>query len=107
MAALAHNVRERHDLRLAILAVFLATNLVASAQSPLMDAPYHPITPRQSLRWFVTSTIGPQHLAVGVFSSALGTAVDRPEEYGPHWGGFADRFGMGMSGTVTSNAIEA
>jgi hypothetical protein len=107
MVAPAHYVRHRHYFRLAILIVFLAATLAASAQSNLMDAPYHPITPRQRLRWFVTSSIGPQHLGVGVLSSALGTAVDSPEEYGPHWGGFADRFGIGMSGTVTANAIEA
>jgi hypothetical protein len=108
MAARAPSDQQRDFLRLAILvAMFLATSLAASAQSTLMDAPYHPITPRQSLRWFVTGTIGAPHLAVGVLSSALGTAVDSPEEYGPHWGGFADRFGIGMSGTATSNAIEA
>jgi hypothetical protein len=108
MAAHAHRDQQRDCLRLAILvAIFLATNLTSSAQSDLQEAPYHPITPHQSLRWFVTGTIGPPHLAVGIVSSALGTAVDRPKEYGPHWGGFADRFGIGMSGTVTSNAIEA
>jgi hypothetical protein len=39
--------------------------------------------------------------------SACGTAVNRPEEYGPHWEGFANRYGMGMAGSVTSNAMEA
>jgi len=37
----------------------------------------------------------------------LGTALDRPEEYGPHWGGFADRFGMRMTGIVPQNVLEA
>jgi hypothetical protein len=70
-------------------------------------APYSRITSRQRLRWFVTTTIGPQHLAGGLFTSAFGTALDRPKEYGPHWGGFADRFGMRMTGIVTGNAMEA
>jgi hypothetical protein len=71
------------------------------------DQPYAPVTERQRLRWFITNTIGPSHLAGGLFTSAFGTAVDRPKEYGPHWGGFADRYGMRMTGIVTSNAMEA
>ena len=43
----------------------------------------------------------------GLFTAAFGTAVDRPKEYGPHWGGFADRYGMRLTGIVTSNAMEA
>jgi hypothetical protein len=68
---------------------------------------YVPIKPRQRLRWFVTNTIGPPHLAGGLFTAAFGTALDRPKEYGPHWGGFADRYGMRMTGIVTGNAMEA
>ena len=71
------------------------------------DEAYNPITGRQRLRWFITTTIGPSHLAGGVITSALGTALDRPKEYGPHWGGFGDRFGMRLTGVVTGNAIEA
>jgi hypothetical protein len=81
--------------------------LFAAPKPQLLDAPFHPITPCESLRWFVVSSIGPAHLAGGIFSSATGTWADRPEEYGSHWGGFANRFGVGMSGTVTGNAIEA
>ena len=83
----------------------------ASFLSPLKPQkqrePYIPITPRQRLRSFVTSSFGPQHFVGGVFSSALGTALDRPEEYGPHWGGFADRFGMRLTGVIPQNAMEA
>jgi hypothetical protein len=71
------------------------------------EAPYHAITRRQRLRWLIANTMGPPHLAGGLLTSAFGTAVDRPAEYGPHWGGFADRFGMRMTGIVTGNAIEA
>jgi hypothetical protein len=71
------------------------------------EGPYVPIKPRQRLRWFVTNTIGPAHLAGGIFSAGFGTAFDRPKEYGPHWGGFADRYGMRMTGIVTGNAMEA
>jgi hypothetical protein len=68
---------------------------------------YRPITPRQRLRWFLTDTIGPQHLAGGAITSAFGTALDRPKEYGPHWGGFGDRFGVRLTGVATGNAMEA
>jgi hypothetical protein len=68
---------------------------------------YAPITTRQRLRWFITNTIGPPHLAEGVFSSAIGTAMDRPKEYGAHWDGFADRYGMRMTGIAPGNVMEA
>lgn len=68
---------------------------------------YVPITPRQRLRWFLTNSIGPPHLAAGVITSAFGTAVDRPKEYGPGWAGFGDRYGMRLTGVVTGNAMEA
>jgi hypothetical protein len=80
---------------------------LAPLKPQALEAPYHLISPRQRLHWFVTSTIGPPHLAGEVFVSACGTAFDRPAEYGPHWGGFADRFGVGMAGSVTGSAIEA
>jgi hypothetical protein len=46
-------------------------------------------------------------LGAGVISAAWGTAFNNPEEYGPHWGGFAKRYGMRLTGIATSNAIEA
>jgi hypothetical protein len=82
-------------------------SLFAPLKEQNEGAPYQPITPRQRLRWFVTNTSGPPHLAGGLFTSAFGTALDRPKEYGPHWGGFADRYGMRMTGIVTGNDAEA
>jgi len=72
-----------------------------------LEAPYRPLTPRENLRWFTANTIDPANLAGGIFEAALGTAPNRPKEYGPHWGGFARRYGIGMSQSVTGNAIEA
>jgi hypothetical protein len=71
------------------------------------SAPYHPVTTRQRLRWFISNTIGPPHLAAGVFTSGFGTALDRPREYGPGWGGFGDRYGMRLTGISTGNGLEA
>jgi hypothetical protein len=82
-------------------------SLLTPATSEKPDATYSRLAPRQGFRWFVTGTFGAPHLAGQVFTSACGTALDRPKEYGPHWGGAASRFGMGMAGSATSNAIEA
>jgi hypothetical protein len=82
-------------------------SLVTPLKPQEQEAIYHPITTRQRLRWFITNTIGPPHLAGGIIVAGFATAFDRPEEYGPHWGGFADRYGMRMTGIVTGNAMEA
>jgi hypothetical protein len=84
-----------------------APSLMKPLKPVSQEAPFHPITPRQRLRWFVTNTAGPPHLIGGLFVAGFGTALNRPEEYGPHWGGFADRYGMRMTGIVTGNAMEA
>ena len=112
-----------------LLVALCATNLCLSAQSfpsdpnesrdprlpsvltPLepqeRDASYRPITSQESFRWFINSTVGLPHRAGGVFVSAFGTALDRPKEYGPHWVGFADRYGMRIACSATGNAMEA
>jgi hypothetical protein len=72
-----------------------------------LNAPYHRITPRQSFSWFIANTTGPAYLAGGIFLAAFATAADRPKEYGPHWEGFGDRYGLRKSVVATGNAIEA
>jgi len=121
-----------------LIAIFLATNLVSTAQSipsggpsrgrqslalapksrrhssppfthlkpQTLKAAYQPFTPRERLRWFTANTIDPSNLAGGIFDAAFGTAPNRPKEYGPHWGGFARRYGIGMTRNATGNAIE-
>jgi hypothetical protein len=42
-----------------------------------------------------------------LFSSGWGTLWNQPREYGTHWQGFADRYGMRLTGLATSNAMEA
>jgi hypothetical protein len=82
-------------------------SLLTPLKPVTVDAAYQPITSRQRLRWFLTNTIGPPHLVGGLFTSAFGTAVDRPKEYGPGWAGFGDRYGIRLTGIVPGNAIEA
>jgi hypothetical protein len=93
---------------LVIVSVVAAGQSVPSSPSnTLPSAPYQPITARQRFNWFVDSTLGPETLSVGLLSAAFGTARNAPKEYGPHWGGFADRYGMRLTGVSTGNAMEA
>ncbi|MGC2111856.1 MAG: hypothetical protein WA655_20230 [Candidatus Korobacteraceae bacterium] len=74
---------------------------------PKTPADYHPITAEGRLGWFVRSTVGPRSLVAGLFSAGYGTATNRPSEYGTHWVGFGQRYGMRLTGVSTGNAIEA
>ena len=74
---------------------------------PRTPEDYHPITPEGRLSWFTRATVGPKGLVGGLFSAGIGTAMNNPYEYGPHWDGFAKRYGMRLTGVSTSNAIEA
>jgi hypothetical protein len=69
--------------------------------------PYRPITPKERIRWELNGTVGPESLFAGVLSAGMGTAVNRPNEAGPTWGGFGERYGLRLSGVSTGNAIEA
>jgi len=68
---------------------------------------YQPITGPERLTWFINTTVGPKSLAAGVVSAGWGTALNNPQEYGPHWAGFAKRYGIRFTGVATGNAIEA
>jgi len=71
------------------------------------QAPYAPITAKQRIQWAAIETFGPESLMVGTLAPAIGTARNSPEEYGPHWDGFAKRYGMRFTGVASSNVIEA
>lgn len=76
--------------------------------APLANsASYVPITPRQRFDWFVDRTIGPPTLTAGLFVAGFATARDRPKEYGPHWAGYGERYGIRLTGISTGNAMEA
>jgi hypothetical protein len=72
-----------------------------------LEAPYQPFTPRDSLHWFTNTTVDPANLVGGIFDAAFGTSANRPKEYGAHWGGFADRYGMGMTRSLAGDAFTA
>jgi len=71
------------------------------------QAPYESITAQQRVQWATIETFGPQSLFVGLWTAGLGTARNHPYQYGPHWDGFAKRYGIRFSGVAASNTIEA
>jgi hypothetical protein len=84
----------------------VTAQVTAAATHPPATA-YQPISGNERIRWAVKATVGPQSLAAGVWSAGWGTAMNTPPEYGTHWGGFAKRYGMPLTGVSTGNAIEA
>jgi len=91
-----------------VLAAQDTTGSLADVAATAADTEgYQPISDSERFRWSVHSTIGPKSLGVGVFSAAWRTALNNPEEYGPHWGGYAKRYGVRLAGVATGNGIEA
>jgi len=81
--------------------------------SEAQDTPYsvsslqRPLSREERLRWFLSSTVGPKSLGTSVVSAAWSTRSNSPEEYGPHWDGFAKRYGLKLTDAATRNSIEA
>src|ERR1700730_14663680 len=91
-----------------------AAGSLASAQTTLFPTSSattstsdQPITAKQRADWFALSTFGPEGLAGGVISAGWGTLFNKPREYGTHWEGFGQRYGMRLTGVSVSNAMEA
>lgn len=84
----------------------------ASTASPepaatLRTNTYEPMSGAQRFRWFAGFTFGPEALAGEAFDAGVGTWEDRPREYGRSWTAFGKRMGVGLSGDVVSNGMEA
>ena len=71
------------------------------------QAPYRMISGKERIRWAAMETLGPESLPFGTISAGIGTGRDKPVEYGPHWDGFAKRYGMRLTGIAASKTIEA
>lgn len=82
---------------------------------PAVDAPASltvepltaPFTAQDRFKWVILATVGPKNLAAGVVVAGIQTWRNDPEEYSPHWDGYAKRYGarLGIGGTI--NAMEA
>ena|SRR5882724_479777 len=71
------------------------------------QAPYRTISGKERVAWAAVETFGPESLIAGTLRAGIGTGRDIPVEYGPHWDGFAKRYGMRFTGVAASNTIEA
>jgi hypothetical protein len=119
-------MRVRHCLLFTCFSAFLIT-FDAQGQSALapVDTPppvstspaagtpsrivpkYVPPTGKDRLRWVIDNTLGPLTLAAEAADAGWQTINGKPHEYNTHWEGFGERFGLDLSGTATSNAMEA
>jgi len=77
------------------------------AQPPATSSSDQPITAKQRADWFALETGGPESIAGGLISAGWGTLFNKPSEYGTHWEGFGERYGMRLTGVAVSNAMEA
>jgi hypothetical protein len=64
-------------------------------------------TAEDRFKWVVLATVGPKNLAAGVVVAGIQTWRNDPEEYAPHWDGFAKRYGARLAIGGTINAMEA
>ena len=90
-----------------VVLLFIAAATLAMAQSESSFSNYEPIGTAGRVQWFAMSTVGPQSLLGGTISAGWGTLYNSPREYGTHWTGFAERYGMRLTGISVSNAMEA
>lgn len=79
--------------------------LLAAAVSCLAQKP--PLTPLERFKWATNASVGPANIAGGAVTSAYSTWTNKPPEYGPHWDGWAKRQGLRLTGSLTSNFMEA
>jgi hypothetical protein len=78
----------------------------APADVVVETKPYVAITAWQRMGWFDEKTFGISNLAGSVPGAAWSTLLDKPREAGPHWEGFAERYGVSLSTNFVSNAME-
>jgi len=69
--------------------------------------PYEPLKGRARLNWVLRNSISPRRFGSYVITSAIGTGTNSPEEYGPHWDGFAKRIALRASTGTTGMLLEA
>jgi len=95
-----------------LLLIFVSAGAIIWAQDAtepavVTDTRPEPFTSfSQRFKWAARSAVSPQRSAGYVFSSAITTASNSPEEYGPHWDGFGKRIGLRMSTGATGIMLE-
>lgn len=84
-------------------AILIASMSVAAWAQDVSE----PITASQRAEWVLKRTLGPTTLLFTAFDAGLGTWRDSPYELGPHWTGFAQRYGLHVADTALATGIEA
>lgn len=69
---LTPGLRQRPDDLLKESRISHSSSVLTPLKSPMLEEPYRLITPSERLRWFVTGTIEPAHMAGVGFLSAGG-----------------------------------
>jgi hypothetical protein len=83
-------------------------NAVSTPVEIVVEAgPSSGVTPWQRLGWFDAKTFGVSNFGGSIPGAAWMTFLDRPHESGPHWNGFAERYGVSLATNAVSNAMEA
>jgi len=90
-----------------VIAGRVTENAVSAPVEVVVEAaPSAAITSWQRLGWFDEKTFGISNLGGSIPGAAWMTFLDRPHEAGPHWEGFAERYGVSVSTNAVSNAME-
>jgi hypothetical protein len=61
----------------------------------------------QRLGWFARSSFGVNAQASSLVMAGISTWRNIPHDYGPHWEGFADRYGVRIADRTATNGLEA
>jgi hypothetical protein len=80
---------------------------IVPADIVVETTPIAAVTAWQRLQWFDAKTFGVSNLGGSIPGAAWMTFLDRPHEAGPHWEGFAERYGVSIATNAVSNAMEA
>jgi hypothetical protein len=91
----------------AVLPLFFLTVVASSGQNAIsFTQPYEPITREERLKWFTNAALGTSSLFAGAVSAGIDTLRNDPIEYGPHWGGFGERYAFRIVNRTVSSGIE-
>ena len=89
----------------------LAQNAVSEPEtattSPVTSSQSEPLTLSARYKWAARSSLSAPRLAGYAISSAWSTSTNKPEEYGPHWDGYAKRYGIRAANGATGILMEA
>jgi hypothetical protein len=85
----------------------IAFGLSALAQTPIKNSALRPVDAAARVKWLARENLAPTALLQDIGIGAIYTATNSPEEYGPHWDGFAKRTGLAAANFGVISVIEA